>query len=224
METNKRQLTGIKKRQQISDANRMIFVWVIVASIAISLCGVTVQFLFRQAAFNQKIISAKLEAQSTLDDNLENVTKLKENVDALLANTNLAKVKANQNDTTLKVVLDALPTEDDKSALGASLQQVILPKSKVSTTDLTTIAEGSATDEDALSTETVPTSPFNFTVTSNYDRVKDMLMDLEDTIRPMNVKTLVFQSADNRLRVTVGGVTYYLPEQTVQLGKRTIQP
>jgi len=228
-----KQLTGLKKRQQIASANKMIFVWIIVASIAVSFCGVTVQFLFRQAAFNQKVISAKLETQSILGDNLENAEKLKQSVDALLADTNLAKVKANEADTTLKVVLDALPTDDDKSALGASLQQVILPKSGVTASDLTTIVanaldeaglEGEVSAEGAAANSGALTTPFSFTATGSYDQLKAMLNDLERSIRPMNIEALSFQSADGSVRVNVEGVSYYSPERSVQLGKRTIKP
>lgn len=221
------QLTGIKKRQQIANANKMIFVWVIIASIAISLCGVTIQFLFRQAAFNQKVISAKLETQSTLSKNLDNVDGLKKNVDALLADTNLSSVKANDTDTNLKVVLDALPTADDGSALGASLQQVILPKSQVTTADLTTIStvNGAALeDEVSTSTSSAPTANFTFAATGNYGQIESMYKDLERTIRPLNVQALTIQGIDGAIRTTIAGVTYYNPEQTVQLGRKSIEP
>lgn len=225
-----RQLTGIKKRQQIADANKMIFVWVIIASIAISLCGVTMQFLVRQAIFNQKIIGAKLDAQTTLSRNIDNVNKLKENVDALQADSHLASVKANPQDTNLKVVLDALPTTDDGTALGASLQQVILPKSGVNTSDLTTISQGdlAAADPSAATTTSTtsnaPQSAFSFAATGEYSRIKSMLGDLEHTIRPMNVQKLSFQSTDGQVKATVEGVSYYSPQQTVQLGKKTLKP
>ncbi len=227
-----KQLTGLKKRQQIANANKMIFVWVIVASVAIAFCGVTMQFLIRQAIFNQKIIGAKLETQSTLSKNLDNVNKLKENVDALQADTRLAKVKANPEDTNLKVVLDALPTSDDRTALGASLQQVILPKSGVDTSDIATVAAGgsesAATDLTSTSVSatasTAPTADFTFASTGDYDRIKTMLGDLERTIRPINVKKLSLQSTDGRVKATVEGVTYYSPQQTVQLGKKTLKP
>ena len=226
-----RQLTGLKKRQQIASANKMIFVWVIAASVAIAFCGVTMQFLVRQAIFNQKIIGAKLETQSTLSKNLDNVNKLKENVDALQADTRLAKVKANPEDTNLKVVLDALPTSDDRTALGASLQQVILPKSGVDTSDIATVSPAgteeavnvTATDASVL-TPTAPTAEFTFAATGDYDRIKAMLGDLERTIRPMNIKVLSLQSTDGRVKATVEGVTYYSPQQTVQLGKKTLKP
>lgn len=223
-----KQLTGIKKRQQIAQANKMIFVWVIVASVALSLCGVTIQFLFRQAAFNQKVISAKLETQGTLSNNLENVEKLKKNVDELLANTHLSAVKANDTDSNLKVVLDALPTANDGAALGASFQQVILPKSQVTTSDLTTIiAEDSTatgTETEAESTTGTPTANFTFSAAGSYAQIQSMYRDLERTIRPINVQTVTIQGLDGAIRTTVTGVTYYSPSQTVQLGKKSIKP
>lgn len=224
-----KQLTGLKKRQQIASANKMIFVWVIIASVVVSLCGVTMQFLVRQAIFNQKIINEKLKTQSTLSKNIENVAKLKQNIDALQADTNLAQVKANPEDTNLKVVLDALPTTDDRTALGASLQQVILPKSGVNTSDLTTVSANDSQAADPsltspASTPEVPTSNFTFAATGDYVRIKSMLSDLERTIRPINVLKLSLQSVDGQVKATVDGVSYYLPSQTVQLGKKPITP
>jgi len=227
---NPKQLTGLKKRQQIANANKLIFLWVIVAAIALSICGVAIQFLFRQAAFNQSIIGEKAKTQTVLSQNITNANELKDKIDALQADSNLAKVKANPEDSPLKVILDALPSSDDRSALASSLQQVVLPKSGVGLSELTTInASGEAT---GLETEVAvdPTSNeaqtnnFNFGATGNYDQMKNMLLDLERTIRPMNVKSLSIQGTDTALRVTVEGVTYYLPERTVELGKKTVKP
>ena len=228
-----KQLTGLKKRQQITNANKLIFIWVIVAAVALSICGVGIQFLFRQASFNQKIISAKATTQSTLASNIDNAKELKKKVDNLLADTNLASVRANPSDTTLKVVLDALPTSEDSAAFASSLQQNVLSKSGVSINELSTIGQsGEAAvvtgeevpaDEAAVST-TALTTGFNFGATGGYDQIKNMLYDLERTIRPVNVTVLSLTGTDSTLRVTASGVTYYLPERTVELGKRTIKP
>ena len=43
----------------------------------------------------------------------------------------LGKLKADPSDTALQVVIDAMPTEDDRVALLASLQQIIFAKSGV---------------------------------------------------------------------------------------------
>jgi len=228
-ESNK-QLTGLKKRQQITNANKLIFLWVIGAAVALSICGVGIQFLFRQAAFNQKIISAKSSTQSTLASNIENARELKGKIDNLLADTNLASVKADPTDSTLKVVLDALPTKDDKSALASSLQQVILPKSGIALTELSTIGQSGSelidatADPEAAPAATALTSGFDLGATGSYDQIKNMLYDLERTIRPINITKISLEGTDSSLRVTAGGVTYYLPERTVELGKRMIKP
>lgn len=226
-----KQLTGLKKRQQIASANKLIFLWVIAAAVALSICGVAMQFLFRQAAFNQKIIGEKAKTQTVLAHNITNAKELKTKIQNLLADTNLAKVKASPDDTTLKVVLDALPTNDDKAALASSLQQQILPKSGSVLTALTTISQSGDITDPSLGTAatTTPagdaqTASFDFGTTGSYDQVKNMLKDLERTIRPMNVTTLSLQGSDNALTSTVQGVTYYLPERTVELGKKTIKP
>lgn len=221
-----KQLTGLKKRQQIASANKLIFLWVIGAAVAISICGVAMQFLFRQAAFNQKIISEKSKTQAVLARNVTNAKALKSKIQNLLADDNLARVKASPDDTTLKVVLDALPTTDDKAALASSLQQQILPKSGSVLTALTTISQTSGiTDPNAVAPAGgAQTATFDFGTTGSYDQVKNMLLDLERTIRPMNVTTLSLQGSDNALTTTVQGVTYYLPERTVELGKKTIKP
>ena len=231
MAASNKQLTGLKKRQQITNANKLIFLWVIIAAVALSICGVGIQFLFRQAAFNQKIINAKATTQTTLAHNIDNAKELKKKVDNLLADTNLASVRANPGDSTLKVVLDALPTKEDQSAFASSLQQVVLPKSGVSLTELSTIGqigELPATDIAEVDASGVaPTSKslgFNLGATGNYEQIKNMLHDLERTIRPVNVTELNLEGTDSTLRITVAGVTYYLPERTVELGKKEIKP
>lgn len=220
-----KQLTGLKKRQQITNANKLIFLWVIIAAVALSICGVGIQFLFRQAAFNQKIISAKASTQTTLANNIDNAKQLKEKVDNLLADTNLASVRANPGDSTLKVVLDALPTREDQSAFASSLQQVVLPKSGIQLSELSTIGSvvGDVAPE-AGAVTTAKTINFNFGATGNYDQIKTMLHDLERTIRPIDATAINLEGTDSTLRITVEGVTYYLPERTVELGKKEIKP
>jgi hypothetical protein len=230
MAANK-QLTGLKKRQQITNANKLIFLWVIIAAVALSICGVGIQFLFRQAAFNQKIIGAKATTQSTLTHNIDNAQALKKKIDNLLADTNLGSVRANPTDSTLKVVLDALPTKEDQAAFASSLQQIVLPKSGVGVTELSTIGQidqtatgGVATDQSGGSVTAAKSISFGLGATGSYDQIKNMLHDLEYTIRPINVTSLSLAGTDTTLRITADGVTYYLPQRTVELGKRTIKP
>ena len=120
-------LTGLKKRQQIEVAGRTMFVWVAIAAVALSFFVATGQYLFTKWDYNNKILGKKYTVSQTLQNNIVNATKLKDEVDNLAANQDLASVKTKPEDSSLKPVLDALPTAFDPAALATSLQQVIFP-------------------------------------------------------------------------------------------------
>lgn len=217
MDNSKKALTGVKKRQQIKDANKMTFIWIIIASASVVLCLVIAQFLVRQLWHNQKVINEQSKTQSTLQTNLKNYETLKKEVEKLVANADLAKVKADPNDSAYKVVLDALPVTNDGTVLGSSLLQVILPKSQVSIKDLT-----AGIDENSLGVATTVaenTIPFKFAVNANYGQAQAMLKDLERSIRPISVTSLKIQGSDTNLDIVVEGKSYYAPEKTVELKK-----
>jgi len=130
-------LTGLKKRQQIEVAGRTMFVWVAIAAVASSFCIATGQYLFSKWDFNNKIIAKKDTVAQTLDININSANKLKQEVDNLTANQDLASVKTNSEDPNTKSILDALPTTFDPAALATSLQQVILSRSGVSVESIT---------------------------------------------------------------------------------------
>lgn len=221
MDNSKKALTGVKKRQQIKNANQMTFIWIMIASAAVVFCLVTAQFLVRQAWFNQKVINERAKTQSTLANNIKNYDKLKQSVEKLVADPNLAKVKANESDTAYKVVLDSLPVTNDGTVLGSSLLQIILPKSGASVTSLT------AGDATLGVTEVTPDdnqTPFDFTASSSYGQAAAMLKDLERSIRPISVTELTLQGSDTTLNVQVKGQSYYEPEQTITLGKTVVKP
>jgi hypothetical protein len=220
MDNNKQVLTGVKKRQQIKNANQMTFIWIMIASAAVVFCLVTAQFLVRQAWFNQKVINERAKTQSTLANNIKNYDKLKKSVEKLVADPNLAKVKANESDTAYKVVLDALPVTKDGTVLGSSLLQVILPKSGVSVTSLS--AGDESTTAPVENGENFIT--FDFAANSSFDQVAVMLRDLERSIRPISVTDITLQGSDKSLNVQVRGQSYYEPEQTITLGKKVVQP
>lgn len=223
MDNNKKAITGVKKRQQIKEANKMTFVWIAIASIAVVLCLVISQFLVRQLWFNQKVINERSNTQSTLDKNLKNYEELKKSVGKLLANEqlNLPEVKANPDDKALKIVLDALPVTNDGTVLGSSLLQVILPKSGVSVSEMRSGADSLA----GVVVEDLGNSiPFSFIVNSNYSQSENMLKDIERSIRPISVTELIMQGDDAKLTVEVKGVSYFSPEKSVELKSKVVSP
>lgn len=228
----KQQLTGLKKRQQIAQANKMIFIWTAVAAVAVSFCAVALQFLIREGLFNQKIINAKAATNRTLEQNLTAADQLKTNVQALLANSDLATVRTENNDNNLEVVLDALPTEGDDTSFATSLQNIILVQSHASVTSLSTkdqfsgdasTSDTSTSTSSAIST-TATALPFTAQISGNYQEIQNTLVDISRTIRPINVTSLEVKGKDTNLDVVITGDTYYQPAASVNLGSKEIKP
>lgn len=213
-------LTGLKKRQQIEVAGRNMFVWIVIAAIAVSFCLATGQFLFSKWLYNNKVIGAKYTASDTLSRNLTSANDLKKQVDALVANNALASVKTDPNDSTTKSVLDALPITADSAALATSLQKVILSRSGVSVESITVPTESA----DAAKAPATPQElKFSFVVTGSYEKIKNLVHDLERTIRPMKVTSISLNGSDVSLRANFDVVTYYQPAKTVNATQEVIK-
>lgn len=232
---NEQKLTGLKKRQQIEKTNKTILLWVAGASVIVIVCLVTLQFLIRQAIFNQEVINAKAETNKILKQNIENAKTLKTNVNKLIADPNLQKARAVEADSNLKVILDALPSTGDPTTFSNSLQNAILDRSGAKIINLSSTASegGTAVAAPTTDTTTAPTAAgvggsatpltlgFSTEVSGQYDIIKQSLLDIERVIRPMQIKILTISGSDTELTAKISGVTYYLPEKTVKLGTQS---
>lgn len=218
-------LTGLKKRQQIELAGRVMFIWVAIAAAALSFCVATGQYLFAQWQHNNKVIHAKQVAAGTLQSNIESAKTLKEEVDKLVASQELASVKTNESDPNTKSILDALPTTFDPAALATSLQQAILNRSGVAIESITVPPEVAVAEGDAVQ----PTEPkpqevkFSFTVSGSYDKIKTLMGDIQRTIRPIAINSLNITGDDADLRVICEATTYYQPAKTVDVKKESVR-
>lgn len=205
--------TGLKKRQAISSANRTMFIWVAIASVAVSILLVGAQFLYKQFLYNNKVFAAKSKAASTLAENQQNIVKLKEAFGPLDAGVD-------KNVSSTKV-LNALPREKDSSAFGTSLQQIIAPLSGV-TLEAVSI-EGQAEEE---VTETTGPQPIkaSVTVSGSYDQILAFVRDLERVIRPTTIETMNVTGSDANTRLAIDITTYYQTSKGVEIKKEVVQP
>lgn len=223
-EPKQNRLTGLKKRQQIEGAGKAMFLWVAIAAVALSICVATGQYLFTKWDYNNRVLSAKYQAAQTLTNNLANAEDLKQEIDSLVANQDLASVKTNANDPNTKSILDALPTDLDSAALATSLQQVILSRSGVS---IEAISVPPDADTSGQSTDAVTTGAqeikFSFVVNGTYDKVQALVKDLERTIRPMKIVNMSLTGSDANLRGSFDLVTYFQPAKTVNLKEEVVR-
>ncbi|HMH70384.1 MAG TPA: hypothetical protein VK502_03210, partial [Candidatus Saccharimonadales bacterium] len=83
---------AIRKRQQIANANRMMFIWVAAVSAIVGIAIVASLFLLQKAWFNEKVLAEKAQTASTLTDNNKVINNLKDEVRVLNTNEALKSV------------------------------------------------------------------------------------------------------------------------------------
>lgn len=230
---NNDKLTGFRKRQQLTKTNKRTFAWVIGASVGVTICIVVAQFLVQQALFNQKIIAAKTEAQTIVKQNQQNAPLLKDNIDGLAANADLAKVKvsgtADGQTNNLQVILDALPASSDNATFANSLATAILPRSGVRVDSLS-VGEGqsgNSVNPATTSNAAGSAQPLNFiaTISGSQSQLRQALADITKVIRPIKITQINLQGDSSSLKLTITGTTYSLPALNVNIEKtKSIEP
>jgi len=235
--TSSTSLSNLSKRQQIAKSNQMIFVWVTLAAVVIVSCAVAFVFLGRQAIFNQKIINQKIKTNALVVQNIENAKTLKKNVDALIADDNLAAARAVPSDNNLKVIFDALPTNGDTTTLSNTLYTQIFQRAGVSTESISVgdvaassaaVAASPIAPSDASTTVSAPLPQpvtFRATVKGGTDTITTMFSHLEHVIRPMSISLVdIRATSDGQLTITLTGETYFVDTDTVKLGTTVVKP
>ncbi len=218
--------TQLTKRRLIESAGKMVFVWVAIAAGVVSLVLVALQFVYQDFAFHNQIIGAKSKADSTLSANIKAVETLDAEIKKLIANGDLAKTKAYAEQTTLSVILDALPSNPSVTDLPAALQKNVAPKAGVSLVGISVPGGATVTPPtDGKPTKVEPVEQsYAIEVAGNYDAIKAFIQQLERSIRPMHIVNLSVQgNSDRELRASLMVMTYYQPSKTITIEKRTLK-
>lgn len=229
--------SALRKHTQIARANRVMFGWVAVVSVIVGFALVGAIFLTQRLLFNEKVLAVKNNTITTLKSNIAAVPGLEANVRVLDTNDALASVKASPDDQTIQVILDALPSSANSLALGASLQSMITGVSGITlvSQQVTPVAgveqldSSTSIDDTQQVAATNATSgdneiDFTFSVSGNQDALKQVLTQLERSIRTITVTNLHVQSQGTTELMTVTGHAYYQPAQTVQLNTEVVRP
>lgn len=215
--TNKN--AAIRKRQKIQQSNKTMFVWISAMSAVVGICLVVSWFLYQQLVFTTRVVSAKKETVTTLENNVKNADELVANVRKHETDEGLNAAKANQDDRALQVILDALPSTDNPYALGASIQKRLA--NNLDGVDVESLAVG---DEGSSGDSGV--APFRLTVTSrDANKLRELLLRFERSIRTISVTEAALERpSSNRYTLTVSAEAYYEPMTTIDLGEETISP
>ena len=210
---------NLRKRQQISSANRMMFIWVAAGSGVVGIALVVSIFLIQQLVFNEKVLLKKNETIGALDKSQKAIAPLREQIAVRNTDQALLDTRAKESDKALQVIIDALPDSPNTAAFGASLQNVLVPGPAI---QLDTLAVDPIGDESADGVMS-----FSFSVSTGRESIaelRNLQQRLERSIRAIKVKSIIIETSTTRATMNVQGEAYYEPSQTVQLGTETIKP
>ncbi len=232
MDSNKTAITGVKKRQQISKANKAVFIWVTIAGVVLAVAVVLAQVMIKQFMFNVSIIDIQRNTNATLIKNAETYDPLRTEVSKLIANERLSALRTDKDedgDNALQVVIDSMPTVDDRLSLAASLQQAVLSQSGVrieqlGITDGATVLTTEPTETAGTETEGLKEVFFTFKAVGTYDQIKKMLDDMQLSIRPISVTELRLSGESSTMTAEIQAKSYYATPPTTDLKKETKKP
>lgn len=233
--------TIVRKRQQITKANRTMFVWVAAASVVVGVAVVAAIFMAQKALFNERVLLEKTKTSSTLTKNLSVVDELKNQVRLMNTNQALHDSIAPGETQPIQVVLDALPSDANSSALGASLQQKLVndPALRIEALRVDPVAgvesdstvSGTATSSAVKSTSSsaVSKNVIHFTLTvsaasGDVNALRNMLQRFEHSIRAIDVTKLTIEGQGTRVAMTVDANAFYEPAKTVELKTKVVKP
>lgn len=209
----------LRKRQQISSANRMMFIWVAAGSGVVGIALVLSIFLIQQLIFNEKVLSKKNQTVSALEKSQKAVVSLREQIAVRNTDQALLDSRAKDSDKALQVIIDALPDSPNTAALGASLQNVLIPGQGI---QLETLKVDPVADDAGDGPMT-----FSFSVSTGRDSItelRNLQQRLERSIRAIKVSSVLIETSTTKATMTVKGEAYYEPARTVELGTETVKP
>lgn len=224
---------GLRKRQQISRANRTMLLWIAGVSVIVGVSIVLIIFLAQKIWFGEKVIGEKNKTVSVLESNLKAIDGedgLRNNIQQRNTDKNLMSVRLNENDPPLQSILDALPAAPNSTALASSLQIKLLsgiPGVTIETINVDSVDDdGTQTSSTAGSNTGADQIGFTFSVStsaSNYAALKQVLERLEKSIRPFTVTSLNVEVQGSKVIMTVAGVSYYSLAKTVELQTKVVK-
>lgn len=209
-----KETNSLRKRTQISKANRTMFFWIAGGSVILGFAIVATIFLVQKLIFNEKVIAEQMNTLTVLDQNIKAVPDLKDATRVLDTDVDLMKSRSQESDQAIQVILDALPYTVNREALGASLQNKLLSGYDLQSLSIDDVSEES--DANVMS--------FRFSVTGTQDNFREILDRLERSIRTFNVTSMTITSTGGTQTMTVTGEAYYEPAKELILTDKAVNP
>jgi len=213
----------------INKANTRIVIYVSVAAFILVFSLVATKTLVSQAAYQNRVITAKRAAVNQLKADIAATSKLKSSYDAFV-NTPENALGGNPHGTgaqdgdNAKIVLDALPSSYDFPGLTTALDNLLSAQNgiKINSISGTDDELNQANNQSSSSPQASPI-PFSVSVTGNYASMQNVINVFEHSIRPIQVQAVQMNGASNGLTMNVTAQTYYQPAKSLNINKKVVQ-
>ena len=209
-----------QKRVLIDKANSNMFAMICVAVALVVFSLVSIRALYAQSAHRSHVIAAKRSASSQLSSNDIEIGKL---ITSFKAFDDTPESVLGTSEKNSKIVLDALPSSYDFPALATSLEKILTEGGynidSISGTD----AEASTDSATGTSSPEPVEIPFSISVTGSYDKIKNLPVDLERSIRPITVVNVELSGSAGNAKLSLEAKTYYQPSKTLNLRYREVK-
>lgn len=207
------------KRILIDKANSSMTVMVTLAACSLISALVLSFALVKQLSYRTRVVSEKKRAASALKQNSQAVSSLVTSFEAFdSASESLIGTK----DKNSKIVLDALPSKYDFPALAASLEKILSDGGY-------SIESLSGIDNESSALQTRETKPkpvemaFSLSIKGPYDKVIQVVSDLERSIRPIVIDNLDMSGTSTDTKLSLQARTYYQPGKNLETTTKDIK-
>lgn len=223
---------AIRKRTQIALANRVMFLWVAGVSVIFGFASVATIFLVQMTMFNERVIAEKNKTISVLKANNLNIEEIESQVRTLDANQALIDAKANTDDQAIQVILDALPSDANSLALGASIQKKLL--AGIDGLELNSLQVDPVVGVESLTGDTSVVNAsssssvdneitFRFSVKGSEENLKKVLVNLEKSIRAIDIISLKIEGQGDASIMSIQARAFYEPVKIVELKEKVVK-
>ena len=224
---------ALRKRSQIATANRTMFFWVAGVSVVFGFALVSTIFLTQMLLFNERVLQEKDKTVAILKANNANIPELEAQIRMLDTNPALMSAKAQSDDQAIQVILDALPSEANSLALGASLQNKLLAGIAgltLSSLQVDSVVGsesynvGSTINDNSATALNAPNEiSFRFSVSGDEAALKQVLTNLERSIRTIHISSLKIESQGSTRALSIQAKAFYEPRRIVGLKDKTVK-
>ena len=221
----------ITKGIKSSKAESKLLMIVAAATVISVFCLVSAKTLLGQALYHKRVIDARHAAVQQLNANVDAANTLVSQYQAfqtgsptnIIGGKNSADPNLNPPDgDNARIVLDALPSHYDFPALISSVAK-LLSDNGIKSPAVDGTDDSGTISSDPTAKPEVTTVTLEVRGTTNYKSARNLIKDLERSIRPFDVTKVDIEGSDSNMTITLTVDTYFQPALTLDLTMKEVK-